>query len=61
MIPELKKANAFNDLCFLYPKHKLLTPKIAENTSKHHSNVSLTKRDKPNTGSNVITKGITKQ
>ena len=55
--PIPRKEKALRDLCFLKPKHKLITPKIAETIKSSHSNSSVASIDKPKIGSNVTING----
>lgn len=59
--PEANKGNALKDLCFLYPKHKLVKPSSKEAERKNHSKVSETNKDKLKIGKTTNTKGITVQ
>ena len=56
--PIPRNENALNDLCFLNPKHKLVTPNIAEIIRRIHSNSSVANNDKPKIGNNVMINGI---
>jgi hypothetical protein len=56
--PDASNGKALNDLCFLYPKHKLVIPNNKEAERKAHSNVSDTNRDKLRTGNTTIIKGM---
>jgi hypothetical protein len=56
-IPIAKRDKALNDLCFLYPKHKLERPNTKDVANINHSNFSWVNNDILNTGNNINTIG----
>jgi hypothetical protein len=56
--PDASAGKAFKDLCFLYPKHKLVIPNNKEAERNTHSKVSDTNKDRLNIGKTTTAKGM---
>jgi hypothetical protein len=55
--PVANNDRAFNDLCFLNPKHKLVSPITRDTDSRIHSNISVEIKDSPIIGKPIVAIG----